>query len=161
MQFARYSSARPRCHHHAMHHHHSFDLHDFSLIFFFFSSSFCLFYECAADRWDKGARDFTRIPSRKVAIRITNQVLSILDEAIDASPQPRTTAISFPPSTLILVLVGNSQYVPRFTFKRSSSKSICSGASASLMILNIAPPFMADYTAALLRFSLRNIGLLV
>lgn len=39
--------------------------------------------------------DFTGILFCKVAIRITNQVLSILDEAIDASPQPRSSV--FPP----------------------------------------------------------------
>lgn len=92
--------------------------------------------------------DFTGILFCRVAIRITNQVLSILDEAIDASPQPILRLSSF---RLILILSWKLN-VPWFTFERGSSKSVCSGASAPLMILNILLAFMKDYTGPLLRF---------
>jgi len=89
--------------------------------------------------------DFTRISFSEIAIRIHQ-----------SSPfNSRNRLNRFP--------LGSSSFLPdsdtrwelnvsSFTFERSSSKSICSGASAPLMILNIAPSFKADYMAPLLRF---------
>lgn len=94
----------------------------------------------------------------RVAIRITNQVLSILDEAIDASTQPTLPSFSFIPDSNTHWILNASW----FTLERSSSKSICSGASAPLMILNIAPaPVYGRLHGSVASLYLRNIGLLV